>query len=67
MTRVSEVTAKREYSREEVCRLLGIRETVLEDWEAHEFVARAESYAFKDLVALKTLRQLRARRLSAEK
>jgi tetratricopeptide (TPR) repeat protein len=58
---------KKEYSREEVCRLLGVRETVLEDWEAHEFVARAERYAFRELVALKTLRQLRARRMSAER
>jgi tetratricopeptide (TPR) repeat protein len=67
MTPVSEVTPKREYTREDVCRLLGVRETVLEDWEAHEFVPRAETYAFRELVALKTLRQLRARRISAEK
>lgn len=67
MTPVSEVTPKREYTREDVCRLLGVRETVLEDWEAHEFVPRAETYAFRELVALKTLRQLRARRIRAEK
>jgi len=48
-----------------VCRLLGIRESVLEDWEENGFVPRAEQYAFKDLVALKTLRQLRARRMPA--
>lgn len=65
MTPVSGGPAKAEYTRDEVCRLLGIREAVLEDWEEHGFVARAELYAFKDLVALKTLRQLRARRLPA--
>lgn len=67
MTPVSEVTPKREYTREDVCRLLGVRETVLEDWEAHEFVPRADSYAFRELVALKTLRQLRSRRIRPEK
>lgn len=65
MTPVSGGPPKAEYTRDEVCRLLGIREAVLEDWEENGFVARAERYAFKDLVALKTLRQLRARRMPA--
>ncbi len=65
MTPVSGGLPKAEYTRDEVCRLLGIRESVLEDWEENGFVARAERYAFKDLVALKTLRQLRARRMPA--
>lgn len=64
---MSEPAPKREYTREDVCRLLGVRETVLEDWEAHEFVPRSETYAFRELVALKTLRQLRARRIRPEK
>ncbi len=63
--RVSGADPKASYTRDEVCRLLGIRESVLEDWEEHGFVPRAETYAFKDLVALKTLRQLRARRMPA--
>jgi len=67
MLRVSDPSPKRSYSRDEVCRLLGIREPVLEDWEAHGFVPRADDYAFRDLVALKTLRQLRARRIRAER
>lgn len=53
------------YSRDEVCRLLGIRESVLEKWEAHGFVQPSSRYAFRDIVALKTLRQLRARRIRA--
>ncbi len=65
MARVSGGPPKASYTREEVCRLLGIREAVLEDWEENGFVARAEAYAFRDLVALKTLRQLRARRMPA--
>lgn len=65
INRVSGPATKASFTRDEVCRLLGIRESVLEDWEEHGFVPRAETYAFKDLVALKTLRQLRARRMPA--
>lgn len=65
MSRVSGGPPKAVYTRDEVCRLLGIRESVLEDWEDNGFVPPAEHYAFKDLVALKTLRQLRARRVPA--
>jgi tetratricopeptide (TPR) repeat protein len=63
MPLVSGPDPKASYTRDEVCRLLGIRESVLEDWEENGLVPRAELYAFKDLVALKTLRQLRARRM----
>jgi tetratricopeptide (TPR) repeat protein len=63
MPLVSGPDPKASYTRDEVCRLLGIRESVLEDWEENGLVPRAERYAFKDLVALKTLRQLRARRM----
>lgn len=65
--RVHEPGPKRSYSRSEVCRLLGLRHGVLESWEKHGFVAKAETYAFRDLVALKALRQLRRNRYSAEK
>ena len=64
MARVAEPAPKRSYTRDEVCRLLDIRPAVLEQWETHAFVPRAESYAFQDLVALKTLRQLRAKRFT---
>jgi tetratricopeptide (TPR) repeat protein len=64
---VAEIGPKRSYSREEVCRLLKLRESVLEDWESHGFVTRLEQYAFRDLIALKTLRQLRRSRYSAER
>jgi tetratricopeptide (TPR) repeat protein len=64
---VADFGPKRSYTREEVCRLLKLREALLEDWEAHGFVSRLETYAFRDLVALKTLRQLRRARYSAER
>jgi tetratricopeptide (TPR) repeat protein len=55
------------YTREGVCRLLGIRERVLENWEEHGFIQRSEQYAFRDLVALRTLRELRAKRVRVER
>jgi len=58
---------KRSYSRDEVCRLLGIRESVLDQWEEHGFVASLEHYEFRDMVALKALRQLRARRIRPDR
>lgn len=58
---------KRAYSREEVCRLLGVRESVLLDWEKRGLLAKLDSYAFRDLVALKTLRELRRSRVRPEK
>jgi tetratricopeptide (TPR) repeat protein len=67
MITVPAVDSPSNYTREGVCRLLGIRESVLESWEEHGFVARAEKYGFRDLVALKTLRELRAKRVRVER
>lgn len=67
MAHVSDPAPKRTYSREEVCRLLGVKEQVLAGWESHGFVQPLDPYQFQDLVALKTLRQLRSRRLRPER
>lgn len=67
MAHVSDAAPKRTYSRDEVCRLLGVRDGVLADWESRGFVQRSELYQFQDLVALKTLRLLRSRRLRPER
>lgn len=58
---------QRSYSRDEVCRLLGIRESVLDQWERHGFLSCMEQYGFRDMVALKALRQLRARRIRPDR
>lgn len=50
---------KKAYSREEVRRLLGVSERQIRSWEKLGFVASAETYAFADLLALKTLLGLR--------
>jgi tetratricopeptide (TPR) repeat protein len=54
---------QRSYTRDEVCRLLQIRETVLEQWEEYRFIERQPEYAFRDLIALQTLRKLRKSRV----
>ena len=64
---VIEPSPAREYSRDEVCRLLRISRTILETWERHGFVARVERYRFHDLVALKSLAQLRKSRVRPER
>jgi len=64
---VTEATIAREYAREEVCRLLHISETVLATWERHGFVERRRCYFLRDLVALKTLTQLRKSRVRPER
>src|ERR1039458_659359 len=64
---VTEATIAREYTREDVCRLLHISETVLATWERHGFVERRRYYFLRDLVALKTLTQLRKSRVRAER
>lgn len=67
MTTVPDSAPQRSYSRDEVCRLLGIRESVLDQWEGHGFISCMERYGFRDMVALKALRQLRARRIRPDR
>lgn len=59
--------AKSGYSRLEVCRLLSIAESVLEDWERHGFIARQPCYGFQEMIALKTLRELRRARFRPDR
>ena len=47
--------------------MLGIAESVLEDWERHGFIARQAHYGFQEIVALKTLRELRRARFRPER
>lgn len=65
--RVAGPAAKRIYTRKEVCRLLDITETILAKWEDHGFVEAAEEYSFRDLIALRTLGQLRRERFRPER
>jgi tetratricopeptide (TPR) repeat protein len=53
------------YCRQDVLRILGIRAKQLRAWERASLVAFQNNYSFQDLVQLRTLRDLRATRLSA--
>ncbi len=64
---VADPGARNGYTRLEVCRLLGIAESVIEDWERHGFLPRRTHYGFREMVALKTLRELRRNRYRPER
>jgi len=48
-------------------RLLGIGESVIVQWEESGLIPRASEYGFRDLVALKTLRQLRRNHIRVDR
>lgn len=52
--------AKQVYSRTEARRLLKITERQLQSWERQKLVPAAQTYGFKELLALRTLLKLRA-------
>ena len=56
---------KQAYSREEVCRFLGVSERQLQTWEKQNFIPAARSFSFSDLLALRTLAALRRNRIPA--
>jgi tetratricopeptide (TPR) repeat protein len=56
---VKSLTAQQTYSREAVCRLVGISERQLRAWEKQELIPAAEVYGFSDLIALRTLSSLK--------
>jgi len=64
ISRVPSGPPKQNYTRREVCRLLEVSERQLASWEKQGLVPRLESFAFSDLVALRTLVRLRADRVS---
>lgn len=64
---MADSAAQQGYTRLEVCRLLNIAESVLEDWERHGFLVKKASYGFQEMVALKTLRELRRNRVKPER
>jgi len=63
ISRVPSGPAKQNYTRREVCRLLEVSERQLGSWEKQGLVPRLESFAFSDLIALRTLVRLRADRV----
>lgn len=64
---VAEGSPKQSYSREEVCRLLAVAPSVLETWEKQGLIERQSAYIFRDLIALRTLLELRRKRFRPER
>ena len=56
---------KQAYSREEVCRLLGVSARQLKSWERQNLVSSTGSFNFSDILALRTLIGLRASKIPA--
>ena len=50
---------KEEYSRAQVRRKFGLSERQLQSWEKQDLVAPAETYSFSDLIAIRTIVELR--------
>jgi tetratricopeptide (TPR) repeat protein len=62
---VTAAASKQGYSRAETLRLLKITERQLKSWEHQKLLPAAETYGFKELLALRTLIKLRAARLAS--
>jgi tetratricopeptide (TPR) repeat protein len=64
---VSDTAPKQQYERAEVRRMLHLSERQLRTWERMRLVPAADSYSFRDLIALRTIGELRARRIPLRK
>jgi len=61
---VKEAPPQQVYSRKDARRALGISEAQLRNWEKQGLVPRQESLTFSDLIALRTLQELRKNKAS---
>jgi Tfp pilus assembly protein PilF len=61
---VSGFSAKEVFSRDEACRYLHISERQLASWERQQLIPASQQLRFPDLLALKTLAQLRRSRVA---
>ena len=63
----STVAAKEAYLREDVRRILKIPEMRLRSWERAGFFAPRQEFSFRDLIALRTLKELRDKRIPPQR
>jgi len=61
---MSDTAPNQQYERADVRRMLRVSERQLRAWEKLGFIAAAGAYSFRDLIALRTLCELRARHFS---
>jgi tetratricopeptide (TPR) repeat protein len=59
--------ARQAYTREDVCRMLGISGAQLRGWQRQGFLPSSGDFTFADLIAVKTLLKLRQNRVSPRK
>jgi tetratricopeptide (TPR) repeat protein len=64
---VPAIAPKQQYQRAEVRRMLHISERNLRSWERLGLVPAADTYSFRELIALRTIGELRARRIPLRK
>jgi tetratricopeptide (TPR) repeat protein len=64
---VPAIAPKQQYERADVRRMLHVSERQLQSWERLDLVPAADSYSFRDLIALRTIGELRARRIPLRK
>jgi tetratricopeptide (TPR) repeat protein len=64
---VPAIAPKHDYQRAEVRRMLHLSERQLRSWERLGLVPAADTYSFRDLIALRTIAELRARRIPLRK
>jgi tetratricopeptide (TPR) repeat protein len=64
---VPDHTPQEQYGRAEVRRMLRLSERQLQAWERLELIPAADTYSFRDLIALRALCELRAHRFPARK
>lgn len=57
------IAPKEQYQRAEVRRMLHLSERQLHSWERLGLVPAADAYSFRDLIALRTIAELRVRRI----
>lgn len=58
-------SAEQAYSREQVCRVLAVTERQLRTWERQKLIPSSDVFTFKDLLALRTLADLRSHNIPA--
>ena len=62
-----QVISKQSWSREDILRVLSITERQLSSWEKQELIPKLNTYAFGEMVALRTLAKMREGRVPAER
>jgi tetratricopeptide (TPR) repeat protein len=64
---VPAIAPKQQYQRADVRRMLHLSERQLRSWERLDLVPAVDTYSFRDLIALRTIGELRARRIPLRK